>query len=155
MTQAQMNTGRRNFRTAHRYAALRHFQHAAKVWSADGIYGPKSRAALQKALNGNSTAPTTPTNPTTPTAPQTASGAKINQILKGTNLAGKGDLIAKLAKEYKIPAELALAMFRKEASFASTGSLAQRNNNPGNIRFVGQVGRNERRGRLCALELDG
>ena len=139
MTQAQMNTGPGIFgpRTE---AALRHFQRNRGL-VADGIYGPKSQAALRKALGGANTAPTNPTTPTTPSnPPSAASGAKINAILKGTNLAGKGDLIAKLAKQYRIPAELALAMFRKEAGFASNGSLAQRNNNPGNIRFVGQAG---------------
>lgn len=138
MTQAQMNTGPGTFgpRTD---AALKAFQRSQGL-TADGIYGPKSQAALRNALGGG-TAPVNPTNPTNPTTPAaTASGAKINEILRGTNLAGKGDLIANLAKQYNIPAELALAMFRKEASFATNGSLAQRNNNPGNIRYVGQEG---------------
>ena len=137
MTQAQMNTGPGTFgpRTD---AALKAFQRSQGL-TADGIYGPKSQAALRNALGGGAT-PVNPTNPTNPTTPSTASGAKINEILRGTNLAGKGDLIANLAKKYNIPAELALAMFRKEASFATNGSLAQRNNNPGNIRYVGQQG---------------
>lgn len=133
MSRAQMNTGPGTFGTR-TDAALRNFQRSSNL-VADGIYGPKSRAALRAALGGS--APTVPTNPT---APASASGAKINEILRGTNLAGKGDLIANLSKQFRIPAELALAMFRKEANFASTGSLAQRNNNPGNIRFVGQDG---------------
>lgn len=133
MSQAQMNTGPGIFgrRTD---AALRNFQRSKNL-VVDGIYGPKTRAALTTALGGS--APTAPTNPT---APSSVSGARINEILRGTNLAGQGNLIAQLSKQYNIPAELALAMFRKEASFASTGSLAQRNNNPGNIRFVGQEG---------------
>ena len=133
MTQAQMNTGPGIFgpRTD---AALRAFQRS-KGLTADGIYGPRSQAALRTALGG-----TAPTNPTNPISPSTASGARINDILRGTNLAGQGDLIARLSRQYNIPAELALAMFRKEASFATSGSLAQRNNNPGNIRFVGQAG---------------
>ncbi len=133
MSQAQMNTGPGIF-GSRTDSALKNFQRS-KGLVADGIYGAKSRAALKTALGGS--APTAPTNPT---APSSASGAKINEILRGTNLAGKGDLIAKLSKQYNIPAELALAMFRKEANFAATGSLAQRNNNPGNIRFVGQAG---------------
>lgn len=137
MTQAQMNTGPGTFgpRTD---AALKAFQRSQGL-TADGIYGPRSQAALRTALGG--TAPTTPTNPTNPTTPATTvSGARIDDILRGTNLAGKGDLIARLSQQYNIPAELALAMFRKEASFATDGSLADRNNNPGNIRFVGQAG---------------
>lgn len=133
MTQQQMNTGPGIFgpRTD---SALRAFQRSQGL-TADGIYGPRSQAALRTALGG--TAPTTPTNPT---GPSTASGARIDDILRGTNLAGNGDLIARLSRQYNIPAELALAMFRKEASFAANGSLAARNNNPGNIRFVGQEG---------------
>jgi peptidoglycan hydrolase-like protein with peptidoglycan-binding domain len=117
-------------------AALRRFQ-SDKGLVSDGIYGPKTKNALRTALGR--TTPTTPVNPTNPTA-TTASAAKINDILKGTNLAGKGELISQLAKKYNIPAELALAMFRMEAGFATNGSLAQRNNNPGNIRFNNQEG---------------
>lgn len=137
MTQAQMNTGPGTFgpRTD---AALKAFQQSQGL-TADGIYGPRSQAALRNALGG--TTPVNPTNPTNPTTPATTvSGARIDDILRGTNLAGKGDLIARLSQQYNIPAELALAMFRKEASFATDGSLADRNNNPGNIRFVGQAG---------------
>lgn len=133
MTQGQMNTGPGTF-GPHTDAALRAFQRSQGL-TADGIYGPRSQAALRTALGG-----TAPTTPTTPTNPSTASGARINDILRGTNLAGQGDLIARLSRQYNIPAELALAMFRKEASFATDGSLAARNNNPGNIRFVGQEG---------------
>lgn len=135
MTQAQMNTGPGTFgpRTD---AALRAFQRSQGL-TADGIYGPRSQAALRNALGGGTT-PVNPTNPTTPAT--TVSGARIDDILRGTNLAGQGDLIARLSQQYNIPAELALAMFRKEASFSSDGSLADRNNNPGNIRFVGQEG---------------
>ncbi len=135
MTQAQMNTGPGIFgpRTDR---ALKAFQRSQGL-EVDGIYGPRSRAALTTALGGAS--PTTPTAPTTPTTPS-ASGARIDEILRGTNLAGQGDLIASLARQYNIPPELALAMFRMEAGFASTGSLAQRNNNPGNIRFNNQEG---------------
>ena len=138
LTQAQMNTGPGTFgpRTA---TALRRFQqgHSLKV---DGIYGAKTQAALRNALGGAK--PAQPTNPTAPTNPaaSTASAAGINDILKGTNLAGKGELISQLAKKYNVPAELALAMFRMEAGFAKNGTLAAKTNNPGNIKYVGQTG---------------
>ena len=40
-----------------------------------------------------------------------------------------------MSKKYNVPPELALAMFRKEASFMTAGS-AVKNNNPGNLRFA-------------------
>jgi peptidoglycan L-alanyl-D-glutamate endopeptidase CwlK len=119
-------------------AALRRFQGDNGLVK-DGIYGSKTQNALRNALGG--TNPTTPTPPTVPTnTPTTSSASGINNILKGTNLEGKGELISQLSKKYNVPAELALAMFRMEAGFARTGTLAQQNNNPGNIRFNNQDG---------------
>jgi murein DD-endopeptidase MepM/ murein hydrolase activator NlpD len=60
----------------------------------------------------------------------------INSILAGTGLAGEGTLIARLSQQYNVPAALALAMFKKEASFMSAG-LSVQNRNPGNIRDPG------------------
>ena len=121
--------------------SLRDFQ-AKHGLVADGIYGPQTRAALTKALGG-AQAPT-PTAPTAPTAPLNANlsrqAANINNILRGTGLAGQGETIARLAQKYNIPPEFAIAMFRKEASFAAPGTLAARNNNPGNLRFANQDG---------------
>ncbi|MCU0239423.1 MAG: peptidoglycan-binding protein, partial [Pyrinomonadaceae bacterium] len=145
MTKDQINGGGYGKFGPRTDAALRRFQ-SDKGLVSDGIYGPKTQNALRTALGGTtSTNPTNPTNPTTPVNPTnptatTASAAKINDILKGTNLAGKGELISQLAQKYNVPAELALAMFRMEAGFATNGSLAQRNNNPGNIRFNNQEG---------------
>lgn len=57
-----------------------------------------------------------------------------NNILKGTGFAGYGGLISTLAYKYNVPWELAMAMFRKEASFLSAGSSVA-NKNPGNLRW--------------------
>jgi LAS superfamily LD-carboxypeptidase LdcB len=114
MSQADMNTGPGVFgpRTQ---KAVEQFQ-AANGLKDDGVVGPGTRSALNKANARKTTAVAQVVPPTNPTA-TTASAAKINDILKGTNLAGKGELISNLAKKYNIPAEVALAMFRKEAGF--------------------------------------
>ncbi len=118
-------------------AALRNFQRANGL-EVDGIYGPKTREAMAKALNGNApTAPTAPVNP--PPAVNGTQAERLNNILKGTGLANQGEAILRYAKQYNVPAELAVAMFRMEASFNTKG-LAPLNNNPGNIRYVGQEG---------------
>lgn len=61
----------------------------------------------------------------------------VDQILLGTGLAGNGDSIIKYAKEFGVNPAFALAMFRKEASFAAEGTRARKNNNPGNIIATG------------------
>lgn len=121
-------------------AALKRFQqdHGLKP---SGKYGTGSEANLKAALKklpgaGASAAATPP--PGASTAGQ-ASAAKIDTLVRGTGLAGQGANIARYAKQYGVPAELALAMFWHEAQFNSTG-IAPRNNNPGNLRFVGQPG---------------
>lgn len=63
MTQAQMNTGPGTFGPK-TDSALRAFQRS-KGLAVDGIYGPKSQAALRKALGGT-TSPTSPTPPANP-----------------------------------------------------------------------------------------
>ena len=118
--------------------SLRDFQ-ATHGLIVDGIYGPKTRAALTTALGGaQSTTPTVPTPPSNANLSKQA--ANINNILHGTGLANQGETIARLAQKYNVPPEFAIAMFRKEASFAAPGTLADRNNNPGNIRFANQDG---------------
>ena len=62
---------------------------------------------------------------------------QINNILTGTGLAGFGSTIIQAASEYQVNPAFALAMFRKEASFATLGTRANRNNNPGNIIATG------------------
>lgn len=62
---------------------------------------------------------------------------QLNSILNGTGLSGQGNTIINLSVEYQINPAFALAMFKKEASFAIEGSRAYRNNNPGNIRPTG------------------
>lgn len=141
LTLEQVGTGPGVF-GARTFAAVQKFQRDHGV-PATGFYGPLTRAALAKALGGDgATRPTrpAPTNPTNDAPPPTAEAARnVNRILRGTGLEGKGELMLRLSKKYDIPVELALAMFRKEASFNRFG-YAPQNNNPGNIRFKGQAG---------------
>lgn len=77
MTQSQMNTGPGTF-GARTEAALKAFQSAQHL-TADGIYGPRTREALQRALSGPGSTggspgkdgfdPGTTPTPTTPTPP--------------------------------------------------------------------------------------
>lgn len=138
MTQAQVNTGPGIFGPKTE-AAVAKFQKDHAISPNSGIFGPRTRAAMTEALKGGGgttgPGPTGPvTGPTAPTGTDAAKAAKIDQILKGTGLAGQGAHIVAMSKKYNVPAELALAMFRKEASFMTAGS-AVKNNNPGNLRF--------------------
>ncbi len=114
-------------------AALKRFQKDHGL-APSGKYGTGSEAKLKAALAklGPSSQPTAP-------APAGPSAAKIDALLKGTGLAGQGANIARFSQQYRVPAELALAMFWHEAQFMTTG-IAPQNNNPGNLRFVGQPG---------------
>ena len=62
-----------------------------------------------------------------------AVASRIDSVLEGTGLSGYGGTILELAPGYGVNPAFALAMFRKEAEFAKQGSIAQRQNNPGNI----------------------
>lgn len=64
---------------------------------------------------------------------------RIDKILKGSGMAGKGALLLNLSKRYGVPVELALAQFAKESQFSTTG-VAPKNNNPGNLRYTGNWG---------------
>jgi len=64
--------------------------------------------------------------------------SKINSILSGTGLEGKGEVITKYSLEFGVNPAFALAMFRKEASFADTNTRAYINKNPGNIIATGE-----------------
>lgn len=142
MTKAQVSTGPGIFGPKTE-AAVAKFQKDHAISPNSGIFGPKTRAAMTEALKGNggTTKPggtggtTGPGGVTQPTGSDAAKAAKIDQILKGTGLAGQGAHIVAMSKKYNVPAELALAMFRKEASFMTAGS-AVKNNNPGNLRFA-------------------
>ena len=61
----------------------------------------------------------------------------IESILKNTGLAGSGNAILSNARQYGVNPAFALAMFRKEASFAAANTRADRNKNPGNIIATG------------------
>jgi peptidoglycan hydrolase-like protein with peptidoglycan-binding domain len=139
MTQAQVNTGPGIFGPMTEKAVAK-FQKDQGISPNSGIFGPKTRAAMTKALGGQggtqrpgTTGPVT--GPTKPTGSDATKAANIDKILKGTGLAGQGAHIVAMSKKYNVPPELALAMFRKEASFMTAGS-AVKNNNPGNLRFA-------------------
>ena len=76
-----------------------------------------------------------PTTKVTPGPVEGSKAAKLNAMLKGSGLAGKGEHILAMAKKYNVPVELGLAMFWKEAQWNTTG-VAPGNNNPGNLRFA-------------------
>jgi uncharacterized FlgJ-related protein len=60
--------------------------------------------------------------------------AKLNAMVKGSGLEGKGEVMLAMANKYNVPVELALAMFQVEAQWNTKGR-APKNNNPGNLRF--------------------
>ncbi|MBN1316372.1 MAG: glucosaminidase domain-containing protein [Anaerolineales bacterium] len=62
---------------------------------------------------------------------------RIDKILSGTGLDGKGEEILKNSNEYGVNPAFALAMFRKEAIFAKVNTRAFENKNPGNIIATG------------------
>ncbi|WP_164012330.1 peptidoglycan-binding protein [Pyxidicoccus trucidator] len=139
MTQAQVNTGPGIFGPKTE-AAVAKFQKDQGISPNSGIFGPKTRTAMTEALNGKGGTekpggPGPVTGPTKPTGSDATKAANIDKILKGTGLAGQGAHIVAMSKKYNVPPELALAMFRKEASFMTAGS-AVKNNNPGNLRFA-------------------
>ncbi len=61
----------------------------------------------------------------------------INNIISGTGMENTGSAILQDAFTYGVNPAFALAMFRKEASFAKVGTIAYANNNPGNIIATG------------------
>lgn len=61
----------------------------------------------------------------------------INGIISGTGLENMGDSILENALTYGVNPAFALAMFRKEASFAHVNTIAYANKNPGNIIATG------------------
>ena len=58
---------------------------------------------------------------------------QIDVILEGPGMDGQGNAILKYSKEFGVDPGFALAMFRKEAIFASSNTRAHNNKNPGNI----------------------
>jgi hypothetical protein len=63
--------------------------------------------------------------------------ANINAIIIGTGLENMGASILQNALAYGVNPAFALAMFRKEASFAKLGTISFANKNPGNIIATG------------------
>ena len=63
--------------------------------------------------------------------------AQIDIILADSGLSNQGKTILEYSRQYGISPAFALAMFNKEATFASIKTRAYRNNNPGNIIATG------------------
>jgi hypothetical protein len=89
-------------------------------------------------VTGGGGAPATAATPTGSLNPSDAQLARAidEKVFAGTGLAGKGAVLVEAARKYRIPIDFALAVYQKEASFAKSGTLADRNNNPGNLRFA-------------------
>ena len=62
----------------------------------------------------------------------------IDALLEETGLHGQGATIRENAQRHGVNPAFALAMFRKEAGFATRGTLAYRNKNPANIVATGE-----------------
>lgn len=62
---------------------------------------------------------------------------KINEILGTSGLEGEGETIFLNSQRYGVNPAFAMAMFRKESSFAARQTRAFRNRNPGNIIATG------------------
>lgn len=73
---------------------------------------------------------------------------KIDQILSGSGLEGQGEAMLTYSLQHGVNPAFALAMFRKEASFAMPGTRAYTNKNPGNIIATGDC-RGELAGTAC------
>ena len=62
----------------------------------------------------------------------------IDVLLEETGLNGQGQTIRENAQHHSVNPAFALAMFRKEAGFATRGTLAHSNRNPANIVATGE-----------------
>ena len=62
---------------------------------------------------------------------------RIDDILAGSSLEGQGQAVFLESQTYAVNPAFALAMFRKESSFAAIHTRAYRNRNPGNIIATG------------------
>lgn len=96
-------------------------------------------AAAQAApVAGGSSSTQQATSPGDSLSPSDAELARrIDQkVLSGTGMAGKGSVLVAACRKYQVPVDFMLAIYQKEANFAKSGTLADRNNNPGNLRFA-------------------
>ena len=58
---------------------------------------------------------------------------KIESILNGTGMSGKGSLVLHYGLQYMVNPAFGLAMLRKESNFDQPGTQSNKNNDPGNI----------------------
>jgi hypothetical protein len=106
---------------------------------------PAEASAPESPTEATTTSTTTTQAPVTTTtagagelsAADAATAAKIDaEILAGTGMAGLGTTIVQASREHAVPVDFALAIFKKEAAFVQPDTLAERNRNPGNLRWA-------------------
>jgi hypothetical protein len=100
--------------------------------------GANAAPSAPRVTGGGAPAPAAAAAPAGALNPSDAQLAKDidAKVFAGTGLAGKGAVLVDAARKYHIPIDFALAVYQKEAGFAKSGTLADRNNNPGNLRFA-------------------
>jgi hypothetical protein len=109
-------------------------QGAEQAGDTGAAAAPTTNASRDAAAGAAQASSATTAPSLSPTDTQLA--ARIDdKLLKGTGLAGKGGVIVAAARKYQVPVDFLLAIYRKEASYAKPGTLADTNNNPGNLRF--------------------
>ncbi len=145
MTEAQVATGPGRFGPKTE-AAVQRFQREHDIQPASGLYGPRTYTALCAAVVGRQAAsvpvagpethvPASPVPQVSSSAASTLKVAKLEKLLHESGLRGQEAHLLAMSTKYNVPVELALAMFKMESAWNTTGR-AVKNHNPGNLRFA-------------------